>query len=134
MSSCYSAQRFSTNTTNCTSNTIGLKTITCHHSVELFPLLFLVPLSPFFSFFSGTHTSTHTHSMKSLVLSPTILTVIYRTCTESSSGGGHMFYSGILVPFHSTQNHFPQHIQTKLICASTNHCQKMSDCFFFVSL
>lgn len=62
MSSCYSAQRFSTNTTNCTSNTIGLKTITCHHSVELFPLLFLVPLSPFFSFFSGTHTQAHTHT------------------------------------------------------------------------
>lgn len=58
MSSCYSAQRFSTNTTNCTSNTTGLETITCHHSVELFLLPFLVPLSLFL--FSPSHTNTQT--------------------------------------------------------------------------
>ena len=61
MSSCYSAQCFSANTTNCTSNTTGLKTIACHHSAELFPLLFLVPLSLFCFFLYRAHTHTHTH-------------------------------------------------------------------------
>lgn len=96
MSSCYSAQHFSTNMTNCTFST----TVAENHYLSLFCE---VPFSRFLcssSFCSVIHTQ-----MKSLILSSTILTLIYTYCrVQFRCCKTSILYSFTFKPFHLKQS------------------------------